>query len=411
MKILMVNKFHYRFGGAETYYFALSELLRQAGHTVIPFAMKHPLNEPSKYSEFFVDSIDFGPAGSFTENLRSGVSSVYSFQARKKIGQVLDRVKPDVVHIHNFNFQLTPSILYAIKSRHVPVVHTMHDPQLVCPHHRLYDYNTSSVCEKCTGLRFRHAVTTRCIKGSYAKSLVGAVESYLYHTLGIYQKTIDLFISPSEFLRQKTFSMGFAPQAIRVIPNFVDSVSMREGQSWGDYCVYAGRLSAEKGLKTLVKAMQLVTSGRLIIAGDGPLRNEIEAEISRAGISNIALVGHKSPDQVCALLQGSAFAVIASEWYENNPLSVLESFACGKAVVASASGGVIEMVEHEKTGLLFPPGNSGALVECMNRLFASLELQRQLGSAARRIAEQRYAKKTHLDRITAAYEEVTRGKN
>ena len=399
----MVNKFHYRFGGAETYYFNLSDLLTEEGHSVFHFAMSHPRNEPSEESDLFVDFVDYNSEASIYSQGKAAISSIYSVQARHRMSRLIDRVKPDIVHLHNYNYQLTPSILYSIKARGIPVVHTMHDAHLVCPHHRLYDYNRGSICERCRGLRFRNAISTKCMANSYVRSTIGAIESYLYHALKTYDKCIDLFICPSIFLKEKTIEMGYSPSKIRVIPNFIDTERILSGPDSADYAVYVGRLSAEKGIRTLLAAMKEVKGGRLVIVGDGPMRAEIEAELEGSNLGNVVLLGHKSPAEVLELVRRSAFSVLPSEWYENLPMSVLESFACGKPVLASALGGLKEMVEPGVTGLLHAPRDYHSLAANMNCLFGSSDLRQKFGDAARNVAVARYSKKEHIARILEAY--------
>jgi glycosyltransferase involved in cell wall biosynthesis len=158
-----------------------------------------------------------------------------------------------------------------------------------------------------------------------------------------------------------------------------------------------------------VKAMRRVQNGTLVIIGDGPLREQLEADVHDSECRNILFAGHKSSDEVAQLLRGAAFSVVPSEWYENLPLSVMESYACGRAVIAGSSGGLIEMIVPEKTGLLFPPGNAEALATCLRTLFDSPQLQKRWGAEARREAERRYSKRIHLERIMSAYASLLPG--
>ena len=402
----MVNKFHYRFGGAETYYFALSDLLRSAGHEVIPFSMKHPDNEPTPYDRFFVDRVDYDQPAKPLHSVQNGFRSIYSGGAREKMKALIREVGPDLVHLHNYNYQITPSILFEIARAGIPVVQTLHDPQLICPHHRLYDYNKMQICENCRGLKFYRAATTRCIKNSLAKSVLGAAESYLYHSLGVYEKHVQLYIAPSEFLKEKIREFGLRTIQIECLPHFVEMDRPVVQSKNSRICLYYGRLSAEKGILTLVRAMRSVRGGELWIAGDGPLKQAITAELESHSQTNVTLLGQKTKSELATLLDQCAFTVLPSEWYENMPYSVMESFASGRGVVASDRGGLTEMVIAGKTGYLFAPGDERALSDVLNRMFASPSLAKELGVAARAFAELHYSKSVHLPRILSIYQRV-----
>lgn len=403
MKILMVNKFHYRFGGAETYYFGLSDLLRSAGHEVIPFAMKHPENEPTPFDRFFVDRVDYDQSAGVLDKIRNGIGSIYSVEARRRMRALLQEIRPDVVHLHNYNYQITPSILYEIAEVRIPVVQTLHDPQLICPHHRLYDYNKMQICENCRGLKFYRAATTRCMKNSLVRSTLGATESYLYHVGGTYEKYVRLYISPSKFLKDKILEFGMAKIQIELLPHFVDCDRPMLPTRDQRICLYSGRLSAEKGIMTLIRAMRSVKEGELWIAGDGPLKETILAELDSHSQRNVKLLGQKTKVDLASLLDQCAFAVVPSEWYENLPYSVMESFAAGRAVVASRRGGLTEMITEGETGFLFPPGDYQSLAAILDRMFASASLCQKLGKAARAFAERQYHKAAHLPRILDIY--------
>ncbi len=405
----MVNKYFYRFGGTEVYLFSVSDLLRSHGHTVIPFAMNHQRNEESPYSRFFVDNVDYGTGNGTggAAKTKAALSSIYSFEARRKIGMLLQETKPDLVHLHNYNYQITPSVLYEAAARGVPIVQTLHDPQIICPHHRLYNYDTMRVCEKCKGLHFYHAVTTRCIQGSLLKSAVGAVESYLYHTLRTYQKHVRLFISPSRFLQKKINDFGLHDIRVEYLPHFVDVASPGGTSTNSGYCLYFGRLSHEKGVMTLLESMKLLEEGELWIAGDGPLRNTLESRVKSEGMAGrVKVLGYKNRREIASLLANCSFTVVPSEWPDNAPFSVMESFAAGKAVVGSNRGGIPEMIGSNERGLVFEAGNVAELSSALSTMFSSRSLRDRLGKAARSFAESNYSGERHFEDLMRLYKDV-----
>ena len=188
---------------------------------------------------------------------------------------MLDEQTVDIAHLHNYNFQLTPSILFELKKRNIPVVNTLHDPQIICPHHRLFNYQQMAICEKCNGLKFHNAFLTKCIKNSYSKSFLGTIESYVYHLSKIYEK-IDLFISPSNFLMGKIIEFGMKNINIKMIPNFYNEEIIRKKVEYSNEVIYIGRISEEKGLATLIDAFRNLKELNLKIIGDGPEKQKLE---------------------------------------------------------------------------------------------------------------------------------------
>ena len=404
MNILTINKYYYNFGGAENYMFGLSKLLTERGHKVIPFSMRHPMNYKTDYSKYFVDEIDYNNASS-TDKIKSGLKSIYSAEARNNLSELLDEQTIDIAHIHNYNFQLTPSILFELKKKNIPIVNTLHDPQIICPHHRLFNYQEMAICEKCNGLKFRSAFLTKCIKNSYSKSFLGLLESYVYHRSKIYEK-IDLFISPSSFLKSKIIEFGMKNINIKMIPNFYNEEIVSDNVEYKDEIVYIGRVSEEKGLATLIKAVRNLKSVKLKIIGDGPVKQQLEKEASTENLSNIEFLGHLSQDEIKSHLQKCLFLVIPSEWYENCPLTILEAMANSKAVLGSRLGGIVDLVEENKTGLLFNAGNEKDLEEKIKYMTAHREDVIKMGKCAGELAKKKYSPEKHIDFIEKEYQEI-----
>ena len=221
MKILQVNKFYFLNGGSEQYMFSLSEILRKKGHQVIPFSMNDPRNFETEYAEYFIKNIDYTkPEENIARIFYMAARTLYSMEAKNKITRLLDNEKPDLAHIHNFSYHLTPSILFPLSKRGIPVIQTLHDYHIICPSHNLYDFQRMEVCEDCQGKSFLRAVKRKCIKGSHLKTLVGTIEGYLAAFLKTYSSRITLFISPSQFLRNKIIEYGVDSARVVHIPNF-----------------------------------------------------------------------------------------------------------------------------------------------------------------------------------------------
>lgn len=370
MKILMVNKFLYPNGGSETYIFKLGDYLKSKGHEVEYFGMEHEDRSVGNSVNSYTSNMNFHT--SKIEKLLYPIKIIYSKEARKKIRLVLDSFKPDVVHLNNFNFQLTPSIIYEVKryekanDRKVKIVFTAHDYQLICPNHMMNNPCTRENCEKCIGGKFINCIKGKCIHGSIVKSSIGSIEGYLYKTLKAY-RNIDSIICPSEFLANKMNTNVLFKDKTIVMHNFIDQVSCKETKK-EDYVLYFGRFSEEKGIKTLINVCKKLPNIQFVFAGNGPLEDEVNK------ISNIKNVGFQNGKQLEDLIRKARFSIYPSEWYENCPFSVMESQMYRTPVLGAAIGGVPELIENCKTGELFESGNESELKLKIEKLWNDKEL-------------------------------------
>lgn len=404
MRVLMVQTFYYYRGGDSTYMLNLSGLLEEQGHEVIPFAMHHPDNLPSPYSEYFVSEIDFPSLlGEFSPRAAWKVlsRSMYNREARGKMESLVEKVKPDIVHMHNFQAHLTTSIIGPIKKRNIPIVWTLHDSQLVCPNSSLLCGD--EICERCIPNRYYMVLLHRCKKGSLAASFLSMVNAY-YNRLIRLQARIDRFITPSNFLRNKMIEGGYDPGKITWMPNFVDLNAYRPSPE-KDYFLFFGRLAHEKAPDMLVRAVSRLDTGRLWIVGDGPLREDLVNLAAELGADRVEFIGYRTGDELRKIIAEAQFAVLPSRVYDNFPFSVLEAMASGKAVVASDSGGVPEMVEDGVNGYLFPIGDVDALVDRLNVLLGDGGRRRDMGQRGREKAERLYSREEHYRRIVGIYEQ------
>ena len=354
MKVLMINKFLYPNGGSETYIFKIGEWLEKNGHEVQYFGMEHAGRCVGNRVNAYTSDMDFH-GGSILSKLTYPIKTIYSSEARKQIRKVLDDFKPDVCHINNFNYQLTPSIILEIKkwNKDCRIVFTAHDYQLVCPNHMCNNPNTHENCEKCLGGHFINCTKGKCIHGSTAKSAIGMMEAMLWNGNGVY-KNFDKIICCSEFLKQKMDTNPVFAERTIALHNFVEKVENKDVEK-KDYILYFGRFSEEKGISTLIQAAKELPDVQFIFAGTGPLESEI------SGIKNIKNVGFQKGDALEKLIREAKFSVYPSEWYENCPFSVMESQMYGTPVLGADIGGIPELIEVGKTGELFESGNKEEL--------------------------------------------------
>jgi len=404
MKILMVNTFHYYRGGDCVYTFQLTELLQQMRHKIIHFAMHHPLNLPSQYSEFFVPKIDFVKElerGELQSGIRVLTRAVYSNKSKQKLSQLLDRYPVDIAHIANIHGHITPSIFHTLRARNIPIIWTLHDYFLICPNSTFFSKNR--VCETCGGRRFYNVVIKRCKKESLAASLIVMLEEYLDRLLGLL-KIVDFFVAPSHFLRNKMVEYGFPSDKVIHIPYFVDGRTAEPSSHNNGHILYSGRLSYEKGLKTLVKAVSLCDSVKLFIAGSGPLKAELETTAKNIAPEKVAFLGYLNRDRLQKAIDDAMFIVVPSEWYENLPYSILEPFASAKPVVGSRIGGIPELIKDRQTGILFQPGNVNDLVEKIRWMVEHPKERDEMGRRARELVEKEYNPELHYERLMEVYE-------
>ena len=366
MKILMINKFLYPNGGSETYIFKVGAQLEKMGHEVQYFGMEHEGRIVGNRVDAYTSNMDFH-GGNKLAKLLYPIKTIYSAEARKKIRLVLDDFQPDVCHLNNFNYQLTPSIILEIRKwekqtgHKCKIIYTAHDYQLVCPNHMCNNPNTHENCEKCLGGHFLNCIKGRCIHGSLAKSAIGTMEATFWKWMGVY-KQIDTVICCSRFMKTKLDTNPVFAKKTVVMHNFVDPVENKEVQK-KDYVLYFGRYSQEKGISTLVQAAKELTEIPFIFAGSGPL------EYLLADVPNIQNVGFQRGEVLETLIREARFTVYPSEWYENCPFSVMESQMYGTPVLGANIGGIPELIQVGETGELFESGNGEELLQKIQMLY------------------------------------------
>lgn len=416
MKILHVNKFLYRRGGAEAYMLDLAEMQRERGHEVALFGMRHPENGHHDFARCFPSQVELDPPPpSIKRRFRATARMIWSRSAMRGIAEVLRRFQPDVAHLHNIYHQLSPSILVPISSAGVASVMTLHDYKLACPSYQLLADGVP--CVACVGGGVRHAVVRRCKGGSIGSSAVLAAESGFHRLIRAYDR-VDLFVCPSRFMAAVMGSSPIDERRLRVVPHFVEVPSDLDrggGLSGNRGCgppriAYAGRLSPEKGVDTLVHAAQLVRAEKkveFVIAGDGPERPRLDS-LARSLDSPVRFVGRLDRRGTAELLSGSTMSVVPARWYENQPMSILESFGVGTPVVASRLGGIPELVQDGFTGRLVPPGSPDLLADALVEALADTAGTERMGRQARRFAEREHAVESHLASLETVYREAAR---
>ena len=363
MKVLLVNKFHYRKGGSETYYFTLAEALKARGHEVIFFAMQDEKNLPCEQEGYFVSNASVN--GGMKSKLNMLLHMTYSKEAYTKMKALLKAEEPDLVILNLVHKQITLSIIDAIKEHDpkLPIFWTMHDLIAVCPSYSMRDGN-GNICEKCLGGDFSHCVKNKCIKGNTLMSVLSKHEAEYIRKRKWYDQ-VDLFICPSEFYRKKLTEGNFTKSPIVTMRNPLplDTVFERNETNEG-YILYFGRLSPEKGVKTLIEAA-IKCGCHLMILGTGPQEEELK-ELAKDA-ENIEFKGFQTGEALHKFVKNSKCVVLPSEWYENGPYSAMEAMALGKPLIVSNYGGLPELVEDGVNGYIYEK-TVDALAECIEKM-------------------------------------------
>lgn len=365
-KLLSINNYNYRRGGAEVVYAEHNRLMREQGFDVGCFAMRHPNNDPDPNDDLFVDEIEFGHAYGPVRKLINASRVIYSFEARRKLARVIERFEPDIAHAHNVYHHISPSIFPELRRAGVPTVLTLHDLKIACPAYTMRV--GGSVCERCKGGRIHNVVVNRCIKNSLPLSAMIFLETAVHRALDIYDNNIDCFVVPSRFLIEKFVEWGWERERFVHIPNFVDTARHPFDGNPGGRFLFFGRLSHEKGLTTLIEAAHRARQP-VTLVGTGQQEAELRALVERLG-ADVDFAGYLSGSDLHRAIHAARAVVLPSTWYENAPLTILESYALGRPVIGAAIGGIPEMIRDGETGLTFASGNVEELSKALSNLAA-----------------------------------------
>ena len=403
MRVLLANKFFFNKGGAEKYFFSLADLLKEHAHHVDFFSMHHPKNISTPYKKYFVKYWN-NQNHSLSNVFSASIRLLYSFEARQKIEKLIKDSQPDIVHLNNIYHQLSPSMLHSIKECGIPMVMTVHDLKLVCAAYSMFVNN--KICESCKNRKYYSCAVKKCVKGSRLKSILGTLEMYLHHTVMKIYELIDIFISPSQFLKNKLVECGFKGKIIH-LPNFVLLDQFIPEYRWKKpTIVYFGRLMRNKGLSTLVDAVKSIDDIELKIIGEGPLKRYLFEKIDNENITNVRFLGFQNRAELHNEIRHSMFTVLPSELYENNPLAVIESFALGKPVIGSNIGGIPELVFDNETGITFEPGNVEDLELKIRSLKDNPDLIVEMGIGARRFVENHLNADAYYHKLESIYHSI-----
>ncbi len=395
LTVLNISQNHYIRGGSDRYFFTMGELLQKHGHNVIPFTAANSKNEPTEWEQYFPRGADFDNPGPIDL-----VRFIYSRNATTSIQRLLSNADVDIAHFHVYHGKLTASILSSLKKAGIPLIQTLHDYKLTCP--IATHLSGDNICEACEGKNFLRAIPKRCNRNSLARTVLSVSESYVSRFLGNVDK-FDHFISVSNFLRKKMIQFDIPEDKISTVHNFVDVSNFTPNYSDGDYVLYFGRVDRSKGIFTLIEAAASLKQFPLYIAGEGEAMPEVKRFIEENGCEHIHLLGFKQGDELRELILNSTCTVLPSEWYENCPMSILESFAYGKPVIGADIGGIPELINHGDDGFLVPSGDVEELRDRLQWMCDNKTQAIEMGKTAREKMENEFNADIHYERILNVY--------
>lgn len=329
------------------------------------------------------------------------VNTVWSRRTRAEIQNLIERVRPDVVHVHSIYPQISPSVYSACNTAGVPVVHTLHNFRYVCPGALLQ--RNGKPCEECLGRLPWKALLHRCCRGSLA--VTGAIAGMIcfMRLRGTLTREVDRFVTLTEFARTRLLVGGLPPELVEVKPNFLPEFPHGILGERENYAVFVGRLTKEKGVETLIKAWNAVPGLGLKIIGDGALRQDLQAVAAERGVA-VEFLGVQDRTTVLSVVGKARFLVVPSQWYETFGMVVMEAYSCGTPVLVSRLGALEEIVAEGETGLYFEAGNAADLARQASRLAADPELTRRMGEKARRVFLDQFTPEQNFRMLMGVYQ-------
>ncbi|RME60878.1 glycosyltransferase family 1 protein [Candidatus Parcubacteria bacterium] len=403
MKVLLTHNSYSVIGGAEIFYHEVGRVLSENGHEVAYFSTFED-NCTSPWIEYFPRATEYQKSG-LLHKVLGFPRIVYSAEAKEKMAQLIEDFQPDIIHAFAIYVKLTPSILDAAREAGVPVVMSCNDYKYICPNYKLYHHG--SICEECKGGKFYRAVVNRCCHGSLAYSVASCIEAYVHNYLDIYRKNVHTFLFASDFMAHKTEEFwGKDTFRWRKLRNPFDSSKYAASCQPDGPVLFFGRMVEEKGIDFLVKAAAKLPDIPFRLVGDGPDLDSVKALANSLGAKNIEFIGAKWGEAMDAELKQCAFVVVPSIWYENFPYVINQAFAFGKPVVGSNRGGIPELVEHGKRGLIYDATDVDALTEAINNLYQDSEKIKAMGASAKSFSDCEFNNEKFYAKLINIYHEV-----
>lgn len=407
MKVVHINKFYHIVGGLEVHFFALTKLLEEKGHSVVPFSMHHEKNIDSPYKKYFVSKVDTGTVSFNLNGIKTALRMFWSFEASRKLRKLIKNERPDVAIVHGIYHQLSPSVLHTLKKYKIPVIMILHDFKLATPVYNLY-------CPRCESngadiFNIKDVLKHRSVKNSLAATSVCALEQWLHRKLNVYAKNVDLFLTPAEAMADVIRT--YVPTArVEALPNFIqtDVVDPTVDQKKESPVVLlVGRVENIKGIWTAIESQKyLPKNAEIRIVGGGSELEAVKKYIVTNDIQNITCVGHCTGETLENEIKQSSVVVVPSICFDIQPFAIMEAFLYSKPVVAASIGGIPELIEHGKEGFLFQPGNARELATHVAYILDNPLIQERMGDHGRKRVEQNHTPERYLDQLLSHINDI-----
>lgn len=401
MKVLQIDKYFYLKGGAETVFFNTIKLLKDNGHEAIPFSLKSKKNFQTPYESYFVDYPELSEASLFTK-IKNIPSFIYNKAAAIQLEKLIIQERPDIAHIHLMFNSFSVSILPVLKKYNIPTVMTVHDYRLVCPAYT-FKNGEGQFCEKCKTGSFYNCIINKCSNNNLSNSILLTLDSYFRSQFYKPIEMINKFLFVSQFSRNKhieidsryeeksTYLYNFTPKATRI------------KDQRGNYFLYIGRISKEKGVETLIKAFKRTPNSKLKILGTGPLMNILKKNIT----PNIEFLGFKQGEELNDYVRNAMYVIVPSECYENNPMAIVESTTMGTPIIGSNIGGIPELINKHGNGFLFPPGSVDDLCKTIQHAYnISDEEYGSISNRALEFSKANFSEEAHYKKLMDIYQSI-----
>jgi len=411
LNILLANASWYPSGGDWTYVNSIKNIYENNGHNIIPFAMMNNNNFPTQYDKWFIKHVDYKELNknkSISNSVKVLAQSIYSFESKKKLKSLLEVVSIDIAQLNNISNVHTPSIIDVLKKANIPIVWRVLDYKLICPNRTFLSHG--KICESCLKHKYYQCVLKKCKKDSILASTIAAMDNYFYY-LSPHYRHVSMFLFQSEFTRDMFVKYGFDREKTCIIENPYETNDINPCFNGKNYILYFGRLSNEKGIVTLLKAMVDLPNIALKIVGDGPEYSNYVNYTKKHNIKNVSFLGPKWNEELEPIIKDCEFVVLPSEWYDPNPLVVLQAYSYGKPVVASDIGGLSDMIIHNSTGLLFKAKDKLELIKNIDYLYKNKDMISGMGRNARSIVEKKYNPENYYRKTNNLFSSLINGYN
>lgn len=402
MKVLQINKYYYLKGGADAVLFNTIKLLEEHGHQVIPFCTIRNQNRYSPYSHYFVNAPEIRDIKGILGKIESIPKFFWNKGAASKLESLIIEEKPDIAHLHNIFNAHSLAILPILKKYKIPVVITLHDARFLCPS-SLFQLR-GDLCKNCRSSLYLNCALHKCFQGNLLNSVMCSAEMIHKEFLMNYNRYINKYIFVSQrYLTLHSERHKYFADKGTVLYNFFPDINKIEPNSKkGDYFLYYGRITKEKGIEPLLKAFERMPNLSLKIAGTGPLSN-LFSDTS----PNIEYLGFVSGESLISLIKNASFVIVPSEWEENNPLTIIEAYACGKPVIGSRIGGIPEIIRENNTGFIFEAGDFKDLISKIEISAKIIQDEySEMSQFCRNFAERNFDSEVHYNRLMNIYKEA-----